>query len=106
MNPDLLMGESTIMGLKNVSEQCCPVYINYPISFLLLFVIALLAGLLYQSVSIGKEPVKSVVVTTGPSGSTCDHLLMLVGAPCLQNLLPPKKKYLATLKKSTSRTDL
>lgn len=46
MNPDLLMGESTIMGLKNVSEQCCPVYINYPISFLLLFVIALLAGLL------------------------------------------------------------
>lgn len=33
------MGELTVMGLKNVSEQCCPTYTDSPLTFSMLFVI-------------------------------------------------------------------
>lgn len=36
------MGGSTLLGLKNVSEQCCPIHISAPLTFSLLFVIAVI----------------------------------------------------------------
>lgn len=33
------MGGSTVMALKNVNEQCCPPYIDSPLTFPVLFVI-------------------------------------------------------------------
>ena len=42
INPDLLMGESALLGLKSVSEQCCPICISAPLTFSLLFVTAVI----------------------------------------------------------------